>query len=239
MQGIRGGDENIRARSTGLSKRHVIALALCLGLTAGLMLSLAAGAHVGPEYLVPTGSSYPQGITSGPDGALWFTEYSGNKIGSLKEETQRITGNPAESMAITAPEDNTGMVFTVGNNADEDRDDDNLVNCKSNITYTVKINCDVTGNKTSTFMWEWNGSAYVASGKKLQQAMEMKEHTGGTYTAIIETATTISGFTRKPPTSDTGTDTYVDYRQPIGYGDLPLRSNSYSQLLTYTIVNSV
>jgi hypothetical protein len=35
------------------------------------------------EYPVPTANSYPAGITAGPDGALWFTEYYGNKIGSI------------------------------------------------------------------------------------------------------------------------------------------------------------
>ncbi len=35
------------------------------------------------ESSVPTTASRPTGITSGPDGALWFTEYFGNKIGRI------------------------------------------------------------------------------------------------------------------------------------------------------------
>ncbi len=35
------------------------------------------------DYGVPTSGSSPYGITAGPDGALWFTEYSGNKIGRV------------------------------------------------------------------------------------------------------------------------------------------------------------
>jgi virginiamycin B lyase len=35
------------------------------------------------EYPVPTDSSYPAEITSGPDGALWFAEYDANKIGRI------------------------------------------------------------------------------------------------------------------------------------------------------------
>ena len=31
----------------------------------------------------PEQSSDPQGIASGPDGALWFTEYEANKIGRI------------------------------------------------------------------------------------------------------------------------------------------------------------
>jgi hypothetical protein len=154
-------------------------------------------------------------------------------------DDQILTGNPDVGLAITAPSDNTGIVFTVGNdNADEDSDADNLVNCKSNITYTVKINCDVTGNKTSANMWEWSGSAYVESGNKLSTAMSMRKH-GSTYAAITGTATAIDGFTSMSPTSDSGTDTYVDYKQPVGYGDQRLSSNTYRHLLTYTIVSSV
>jgi eukaryotic-like serine/threonine-protein kinase len=35
------------------------------------------------EFPVPTASSSPSGITAGPDGNLWFTEYDGNKIGRI------------------------------------------------------------------------------------------------------------------------------------------------------------
>lgn len=35
------------------------------------------------EFNVPTSSSHPAGITAGPDGAIWFTEISGQKIGRV------------------------------------------------------------------------------------------------------------------------------------------------------------
>src|SRR5205814_275274 len=35
------------------------------------------------EYAIPTPRSYPEGITAGPDGALWFTEALVNKIGRI------------------------------------------------------------------------------------------------------------------------------------------------------------
>ena len=35
------------------------------------------------EYPVPTANSQPWGITSGPDGALWFAEYSTGKVGRM------------------------------------------------------------------------------------------------------------------------------------------------------------
>jgi virginiamycin B lyase len=36
-------------------------------------------AGVVTEYPIPTASSAPIGITAGPDGALWFAEFIGNK----------------------------------------------------------------------------------------------------------------------------------------------------------------
>ncbi len=35
------------------------------------------------EFAIPTPQSQPWGITVGPDGALWFTENIGNKIGRI------------------------------------------------------------------------------------------------------------------------------------------------------------
>jgi virginiamycin B lyase len=35
------------------------------------------------KYTIPTAGSQSFGSTVGPDGALWFSENSGNKIGSI------------------------------------------------------------------------------------------------------------------------------------------------------------
>ena len=35
------------------------------------------------EYAIPTALAIPVGIAQGPDGALWFTEAFGNKIGRM------------------------------------------------------------------------------------------------------------------------------------------------------------
>jgi streptogramin lyase len=35
------------------------------------------------EFSIPTSASAPQGIAPGPDGALWFTEFNGNRIGRI------------------------------------------------------------------------------------------------------------------------------------------------------------
>jgi virginiamycin B lyase len=54
-----------------------------------LMFGLRAGALAQPaysnikQYALPTSAGGPEGNTVGPDGALWFTEYSANKIGRI------------------------------------------------------------------------------------------------------------------------------------------------------------
>ena len=35
------------------------------------------------EFPLPTPNSGPGGITTGPDGVLWFTEQTGNRIGRI------------------------------------------------------------------------------------------------------------------------------------------------------------
>ena len=52
--------------------------------TAGKIIALPdpnAGTIV--EFTIPSASSFPFGITTGPDGALWFAENNGNKIGRV------------------------------------------------------------------------------------------------------------------------------------------------------------
>ena len=70
-----------------------MATALVVVLALGLAPA-ALGAPVITEYAVPTAASYPVGITAGPDGNLWFTEYSGNKIGQLVPEEPPLPPTP-------------------------------------------------------------------------------------------------------------------------------------------------
>jgi virginiamycin B lyase len=62
-----------------------------------------AGAQTVSEFTVPTGSAQPEGITGGPDGALWFTERNQDKIGRITT-TGTITEFtiPAGAEGITA-----------------------------------------------------------------------------------------------------------------------------------------
>src|SRR5215469_12490235 len=46
------------------------------------------------EYPIPTPNSLPESILLGPDGALWFTETAGNKIGRITPVSGKITEYP-------------------------------------------------------------------------------------------------------------------------------------------------
>jgi streptogramin lyase len=59
-----------------------------LALAGGIFVALAATDHAAQaqkfsQFPIATPNSVPQGITMGPDGALWFTEALGNKIGRI------------------------------------------------------------------------------------------------------------------------------------------------------------
>jgi virginiamycin B lyase len=83
-----------------------------------------AAAQAITEYPIPTANNGPQGITTGPDGALWFTEGNGNKIGRITT-TGVITEYPVPTAGsgITAGPDgalwftgagNIGRITTAG-----------------------------------------------------------------------------------------------------------------------------
>src|SRR5207245_8578256 len=61
------------------------------------------------EYLVPTTNDYMGGITSGPDGNIWFVESTG-KIGHLVLNAPDIT--PAPSLTVAPNNVFTGTVAT-------------------------------------------------------------------------------------------------------------------------------
>ena len=61
------------------------------------------------EHRIPTQDSRPFGITTGPDGALWFTEDKGNKIGRITTagvitEFPIPTANSGPSSITTGPD---------------------------------------------------------------------------------------------------------------------------------------
>jgi streptogramin lyase len=45
------------------------------------------------EYILPTGASGPEGITPGPDGNIWFTEFNASQVGRLVPPTSSAQGS--------------------------------------------------------------------------------------------------------------------------------------------------
>jgi virginiamycin B lyase len=78
-----------------------VLLGSLIGLLGGLLLPSAALAI--DEFLVPTPASQPAGITVGPDGAIWFTEENGHKIGRITT-TGSITEYPIPTPAASPQE---------------------------------------------------------------------------------------------------------------------------------------
>lgn len=64
------------------SAKVVWQAALLLGLSVSAVAQSGTYSNIS-GYGVPTANSFPGGITAGPDGALWFTENQGNKIGRI------------------------------------------------------------------------------------------------------------------------------------------------------------
>jgi streptogramin lyase len=74
------------------------------------------------EYSLPSGSG-PTGVTAGPDGNLWFTDFSTNKVGKIttsgtiteyslpeKSEPYSITPGPAKENAVWFTDANTNKI---------------------------------------------------------------------------------------------------------------------------------
>jgi virginiamycin B lyase len=74
----------------------LLAMALRLGAAVGTM---PAAAHTFTEFILPTPASRPSAITTGPDGALWFTESVSGKIGRITTDGE-ITEFPIKGSGI-------------------------------------------------------------------------------------------------------------------------------------------
>jgi virginiamycin B lyase len=66
---------------SGVVKRVVLLAAMLTTLVT--LLGGQSLSAIFTEYPIPTANSSPVGITAGPDGALWFTETNGQKIGRI------------------------------------------------------------------------------------------------------------------------------------------------------------
>lgn len=115
--------------SASLLSRHGSALRLERDLTprlrrrqplvfAAALVALSGGvarAQQIDEFPVPTAGSQPLGIVAGPDGAVWFTENSGNKIGRMTSEgavTEYAIPTPASQPSRIARGPDGALWFT-------------------------------------------------------------------------------------------------------------------------------
>ena len=103
-------------------KRRAIVLGLVAGTFAAVLSALAiADTGVITEYAVPTAGSQPVSIVSGPDGALWFTEAAGNKVGRITTEGTITNEYPIPTGAsglddiAIGPDGNPWFAESVGN----------------------------------------------------------------------------------------------------------------------------
>lgn len=77
------------------------AFAACLSIVVTLVCAPGALAGAITEFPIPTANSIPKGITAGPDGNLWFTEDSADKIGRI---TPSGTGGTPQPPPVVVPQ---------------------------------------------------------------------------------------------------------------------------------------
>jgi streptogramin lyase len=64
------------------TRAHLVVLGLLVMLV-GMVAAPAQAARRFKEFQVPTPASAPLGIAAGPDGAMWFVEFYGHKVGRI------------------------------------------------------------------------------------------------------------------------------------------------------------
>ncbi len=77
---------SVRSAVMFASATLALALTACGGLQGGGINPVGPtppGPGVVTEYAIPTADAQPGGITTGPDGNLWFTENDADKIGKI------------------------------------------------------------------------------------------------------------------------------------------------------------
>jgi hypothetical protein len=130
--------------------------------------------------------------------------------------TQTITGAPAPTLVAGFPATTLALgTMTPGATATTS---EQAFNIKSNSSWGLKISADRTN------MCRWNGSSCV-SGQDLASPLEWALTRNGTaigsptYAPIVASPSTASAVTLVGPTSDSGTDLGITFKQPVSYAD--------------------
>jgi streptogramin lyase len=103
-------------------RRILVTLPICALMLASIFLfPMQAGAVIPiNEFNLPSAGSTPHGIVRGPDGALWFTEFNGNRIGrcttaGVITEYPLPTGGSGPVGIVTGPDGALWFVEEFGN----------------------------------------------------------------------------------------------------------------------------
>jgi virginiamycin B lyase len=107
-----------KASRRGKNRRGVLSkgtkTAVMMALVAGVLAVAPAAAAGGPILNIYTSGltagSGPNGITLGPDGAMWFTEFHNAKIGRIASDGTITEDPPSTSTQLTAGADPAGIV---------------------------------------------------------------------------------------------------------------------------------
>jgi len=158
----------------------------------------------------------------------------GAQAATTASGSQAVTGTPTAQLAATFPSDYAFGTLVVG--AANNTSTEQVVNVKSNASWGVKISSDQAAGK----MREWDGSAYVAAGYILTNAMQWGLTTlagtpvgSPTYANLSSTATLVT--TGQSRTGDSGVDVGTTFKQLVSYGDQASLTggHSYRVLATY------
>lgn len=102
------------------SRISVSILASLIGILFAIVCSACAMAQTITEFSLPAAGSGPFGITTGPDGAVWFVEVQANKVGRITTagtvtEFAIPTPNSSPQWIVSGPDGNLWFVEGDGN----------------------------------------------------------------------------------------------------------------------------
>jgi hypothetical protein len=142
-----------------------------------------------------------------------------------------INASLAGFLLLTAPPAVTNFVLTAGrtNTVDPSTNPGNVLNVRANVPWSVTISGDNNGH-----LAEWNGSAYVAGGPQLNQALDVRNDSVTTV-HLSGTAQMFVSGTAASSDPVAGNTYPIGFDQFVGYNDTPVAApNSYNIVVAWT-----